>query len=364
MSPIPRTHSLFARGIRATLDLDLGQMADLCVSRWGRTLTPFARVPWADGPDDPARFGPQMPPHLRRMSGDFFCAPFATDDLDGAPPHGWTANGTWQLVAENRLEDGVEAHFRLDQQVAGAVVTKTWILRDDHPFLYQRHSFSGGTRPVPVAHHAMIDLRGGGHLRVSPKRHAETPPAPLEGPETGGRSVLSYPAQSTDLTRFPSENGLIDLTRYPLAEAHDDFVMLVDDPDVALGWATVVRPDQGDMAILLKPSAVLPQTMLWISNGGRDYPPWNGEHTGVLGIEEACSYGGSGWKRSITDNPLTDMGIPTALDLTAAPEVSVATAIGALPTTATKGLHLAAAAGGIRLSDGTQVLCDLDFLGL
>lgn len=30
-------------------------------------------------------------------------------------------------------------------------------------------------------------------------------------------------------------------------------------------------------------------TMLWHSNGGRDYPPWNGRHRGCLGIEEGAA---------------------------------------------------------------------------
>ena len=63
---------LEARGIRVVLDLGLGQLAAFEVYRNGRTISPFARVPWADSPDDPARFPADMAPHLRRMSGDFF----------------------------------------------------------------------------------------------------------------------------------------------------------------------------------------------------------------------------------------------------------------------------------------------------
>ena len=45
--------------------------------------------------------------------------------------------------------------------------------------------------------------------------------------------------------------------------------------------------------------------MLWFSNGGRDYPPWNGRHVGVLGIEEGRSYAAYGHAASAADNPLT-----------------------------------------------------------
>jgi hypothetical protein len=30
-------------------------------------------------------------------------------------------------------------------------------------------------------------------------------------------------------------------------------------------------------------------TMLWQSDGGRDYPPWSGRHTGCLGVEEGAA---------------------------------------------------------------------------
>lgn len=322
-------HRISARGISATFDTEAGQMAQFAVTRAGRTINPFARVPWADGPQDPARFPDGMAPHLRRMSGDFFCAPFVTDDIEGAPPHGWPANAPWTLIDHTAFPGGMLARFRLTRPVAGATLDKLWMLRDDHPFLYQRHVFTGGTRPVPVAHHAMVDLRRGGRLAFSSRMHAETPGTP---PEPDGRSLLRYPALSVDLTAMPRADGsLADLTRYPFGARHEDFAMLVDVPGAEIGWASVLRPADGDVALLVKPAALLPQTMLWFSNGGRDYAPWWGEHVGVLGIEDACSYAAYGWRASISENPLTRAGIPTALDITDPARATVSVAIGALP---------------------------------
>jgi hypothetical protein len=341
-------HPLSARGIRVALDPELGQLALFEVTRGTRRIAPFARVPWADQ-HDPPRLPPGAPPHLMRMSGDFFCAPFGIDDVEGAPLHGWTANSGWALAAQYTLPDGEEARFRLDRRVAGAVVEKVWRLRDDHPFLYQRHEFHGGTRSVPVAHHAMVDLRTGGRLAFSPRLWAETPGAALEP----GRSVLAYPARSPDLSAFPGRDGPIDLTRMPLGRRHEDFVMLVDDTAQVLGWTTALRPAMGDVALLIKRIAQLPQTMLWISNGGRDRAPWGGQHVGVLGIEDACALAGEGWAAALAPNRLTAQGIATALDLTAAPVVTVSSVIGALPTDAVDPLHLVADRHQVRLSDGT-----------
>lgn len=348
-------HTIYAAGISATLDLGLGQLHRLVVERDGRLINPWARVPWADGPDNPERFTPEMPTHLRRMSGDFFCAPFVLDDVEGAPPHGWTANGSWSLKDDRPIANGRKATFELTRKVAGATVQKVWTLLDDHPFLYQAHCFIGGTGALPMAHHAMIDLRSGGLIGFSPKQWAETPATAIEDGSCGGRSILQYPARTSDLTAFPSQNGPVDLTRYPFADHHDDFAMLVDVPTGDFGWATALRPVQRDVAILIKPVAVLPQTMLWMSNGGRPYAPWNGEHVGVLGIEEACSYGANGRHASARDNELTRAGIATAIDLGAAPMVEVRTAMGALPSLAKAALALDINQTDVMLSDGTTV---------
>jgi len=101
--------------------------------------------------------------------------------------------------------------------------------------------------------------------------------------------------------------------------------------------------------------------MLWYSNGGRDYPPWNGEHVGVLGIEEACSAGAFGWRASIEDNALRAEGIATALDLTAASEVSVSVALGALPVREAA-VSVQETGETLVLSDATSAPFDPDFL--
>ena len=55
--------------------------------------------------------------------------------------------------------------------------------------------------------------------------------------------------------------------------------------------------------------------MLWFSNGGRDYAPWNGRNVGVLGIEEGRAFSANGFKASVAENALSKTGVPTALKL-------------------------------------------------
>ena len=92
-----------------------------------------------------------------------------------------------------------------------------------------------------------------------------------------------------------------------------------------------MRSDAGDIMLSLKNPADFPVTFLWFSNGGRFYPPWNGRHLGVLGIEEGRAYSSAGHAASIAPNPLSEAGIPTSLGLAADTTVSVRHVIGGLP---------------------------------
>ena len=53
--------------------------------------------------------------------------------------------------------------------------------------------------------------------------------------------------------------------------------------------SAVTRPARGDLYLSLRNPRALPMTMLWHSNGGRDYAPWNGRHFGCLGVEEGIA---------------------------------------------------------------------------
>src|SRR5215218_790476 len=122
-----------------------------------------------------------------------------------------------------------------------------------------------------------------------------------------------------------------DLTHYPLAERHEDLVVLVEVPDNPLGWAAAVLKEEGLIFLSLKHPATLPITMLWFSNGGRDHAPWHGRHNGVLGIEEGCSFASRGHLASIAPNALSQEGIATALKLQPGSDTSVENIIGGIP---------------------------------
>ena len=272
---------LSADGIRLTFDPRLGQIVSFTVTDGGADISPLHTAPWA-GTDEPLPDG--SPPHHRTLGGDFFCAPFG-QEADGVPLHGWPANSEW--VIERHSENELRA--RLNRKINGADLLKVLRLRDGHPFVYQRHEFTGLADGLPFANHANLALKTGGIIRTSPKRVWQTPPTALESDPSRGRSGLRYPARSTDPRNFPARSGSVDLTSYPWFDGTEDFVIGIEAPDSALGWTAVTRPAEGDLFLSLRNPADLPMTMLWHSNGGRDYPPWSGRHVGCLGIEEGLA---------------------------------------------------------------------------
>jgi hypothetical protein len=330
----------------------------------GRRLKPLHRAPWIDEPR--ATFPQDLPEGTVRLSGDFLCAPFSRSDVETAPLHGWPANSRWDVVNSKATADGWRAVFRLQHKVMGATVDKTLAVRDDHPFLYQEHVFSGGSGAISVAHHPMTVMTDGGRLAFSPKRVAATPDEPLESDPSRGRFLLAYPARSVDLTHFPAAaGGTLDLTEYRMDLEREDFLTLVEADHGGPGWTAVARKAEADLVLVLKNPAELPVTMLWISNGGRDYAPWNGRHRGVLGIEDGRT--AAGHAASLADNWLKREGVATAFALAEGGSVSFRHVIGAMPSsggepprdiaTAQGRMRILAADGGTR-----DVAFDSDFL--
>jgi hypothetical protein len=305
-----------AQGIDLSFRAETGLLEQFAVQDGGRDIRPLHRAPWVDS-GEPLPEG--AAPHMARLGGDFFCAPFAGRE-DGSALHGWPANAPWTVTSAT---NGVLV-ARLQRPVQGATLTKTLRVKDGHPFVYQTHRFDGGSGRVPVANHANVSVRGGALIRTSAKRHWETPRDAQESDPARGRSRLVYPAQSFDPTAFPGRAGPVDLTRYPWGPRHEDFVLGIEAADSPLGWTAVTRPVEGDLFLSLRNPRALPMTMLWHSNGGRDYPPWSGRHKGCLGVEEGAA------AQMLGVSTETDLSGPGFLALTPGASAEVRHVIGAI----------------------------------
>ncbi len=311
------TETVAAAGIRFSFAPEGGVLQSLTVEDDAATISPLHRAPW--GPDE---VPPDAPPHQRWLGGDFLAAPMGPGP-DGL--HGLTANGTWAVTPA--APGTLRAVLR--GAVSGATLIKELSVEDGQPFLYQRHLFIGGTGALPVSNHAMISVPNGAKLSFSRKRWWESLAAPLETAQ--GRSCLAYPKRAEDAAEFPGADGsTVNLHRFPWGEAHEDFVSGVEDPASALGWTAVVRPTEGDLILSLRNARALPMTMLWQSNGGRDYAPWNGRHLGCLGVEEGAALPVLGLSSRETPDPLTAAGQPAGLTLDPMGTVEIRHVLGAI----------------------------------
>ena len=270
-----------AEGIAFGFRAETGLLDGFTVTVAGREIAPLHRAPWVDGTE---AMPPDAAPHMARLGGDFFCAPFGGSE-DGSSLHGWPPNSSWQVSRDS----GGVLEAELERTVHGARLRKRLCVRDGDPFVYQSHVFTGGSGAVSFANHANVSVQNGAIIRSSPKRVWETPASALETDPARGRSALAYPAQAADPRVFPGIAGSVDLTRYPFGPRHEDFVVGIEATGHPLGWTAVTRPREGDLFLSLRNPRAIPMTMLWHSNGGRDYAPWSGRHVGCLGVEEGAA---------------------------------------------------------------------------
>jgi hypothetical protein len=302
------------------VDPSVGNIPKLVFHWQGRTLEPLHRAPWIeqDGLPD------AMPPVDRLLSGDFLCAPFAMGDVEPSPLHGWTANSAWSLINQ----DAGALVLQLDRKVMGATITKRVEPGMNAPLLYQTHNISGGSGGITLAHHPMTRVMGGARLFCSPKRIAITPDTAI----VEGSHCFALGARAHDLRAIPaSGGGTVDITQLPIASGTEDFITLVEAENSTLGWTAVIREAFDDIVFVLKDPRVLPVTMLWHSNGGREDAPWDGRHQGVLGIEDGIAAGAAGHKAALGDNPIRRTGVATALELSEETTHRIAHVIGAVP---------------------------------
>ncbi|GAA5484061.1 hypothetical protein [Haloferula sargassicola] len=270
-----------------------------------RTVSPYALAPWSAAEADPS-----LPDLLKVLRGDFFCFPFGPQAE--APPHGASANHNWSLV--DRGKDRL--HLALDDPDSGGRVEKIVSLREGETAVYVEHRITGVEGRYSYGNHPILDFSqlsdGEGRVSLSPFRWASVYPGRFSDPSRLEAGALMPGGRFVDLREVPlAGGGTTDLTRYPAREGFDDLVMMVSSPNAEkqlFAWSAAVM--DGYLWFSLKNPADFPATLLWISNGGRHAPPWNGRHLARMGIEEVCSHFSDGVDVSRGDL-LAEESIPT-----------------------------------------------------
>ena len=310
----------------ATKDTELwltqlgGQLGPVTFDRQRRPWQPFSVAPWCEEPA-----AAELPPILRVLRGDFFCLPFGGNARafrgEQHPIHGETANGSWELVAATQEGKRQSLHARLQTRVRAGTVHKIISLVEGHSAVYCRHVITGMKGPMSFGHHAMIrfpDEPGSGVISTSRFVHGQVFIEPTERPEQRGYSCLKPGATFRTLARVPTVfGGTADLTSYPARRGYEDIAMIFADPQASLAWTAVTFPRERRVWLALRDPRVLTGTILWHSNGGRHYPPWNGRHVNVLGLEDVTTYFHLGLAESVRQNPFSAQGLRTCVTLRA-----------------------------------------------
>jgi hypothetical protein len=311
-----------------------GQIAPVVFDRQGRKIAPYSVAPWTEEALDPGTCA-----MLRVLRGDFFCLPFGgnANPFRGErhPMHGETANAKWRLEGEERAEGRTRLRLSLKTKVRKGRVDKEITLVDGQNVLYSRHTLNGMVGPMNFGHHAMLkfpDRPGSGRVSTSRFVYGQVFPEVFEKPEEGGYQALKIGAEFTSLQAVPlAAGGTADLTRYPARRGFEDLVMMVGDADLPFAWTAVTFPQERFVWFALKDPRVLRETVFWLSNRGRHYPPWSGRHLNVMGIEDVTAYFHFGLAESARPNPISRKGWPTCLMLNPARPLVVNYIMGVAP---------------------------------
>jgi len=281
----------------------------------GKQVAPFQIAPWADEPG-----GAELPGILRRLRGEWPCVPFGSD-ADRIPAGGWPGSQAVPTADPDPHGFGSNHDWRFEAGSEGSIA-----LAIDYP---ERHPIKGLRRrvtPDPAAtaldFELDIEVRRDCTLPIGlhPSFRLPAQPGALRievGSEVAG---MTFPA-AVDASSIFVQGALLepwhdvplrdatrlDLRQLPLAQHTEELVQLLDMPGQASLWNTA----EGYRVRLSWNAAHYPSALLWISNRGRQFSPWNGRHL-ALGFEPICAAFDLGPQISATDNPISRRGTPTA----------------------------------------------------
>ena len=335
-------------------------------------ISPFFTAPWWKEAD----IG-DIDQIIKVLRGDFFCLPFGAnmEPHEGRrhPIHGQTCNDCWDYVGLDDRDGEKALRLKMDLDGDRGAVEKIIRVRDAQPLIYSEHIVTGLEGKYPAGHHAILQFPqapGSGIIDMTEPITGFTTPELIEDSAMGGYCLLKPAQEISDRTNVPCCDGSVaDLTRYPTKKGYEDVVIFMSDTSKQFVFTAASFPDQGYLYFQLKDPRVLPQTLFWLSNGGRHYAPWNGRLSGVLGMEEIAGFFHYGIKDSVEPNFLQERGFKPFVEFSKDQPSSIKVIVGVVPIAGdfTGVEDIIPGAGGkvTILGKGGRnisVSCNLDFL--
>lgn len=252
------------------------------------------------------------------LRGDFLCLPFGYAEPGLAMrSHGRTSGLPWMLEEPTSQGGAHSLQIAMDNALQSARVTRRFLLRDGENVVYDLTAVDGLDGTYTIGHHAVLRTPKRNEallVSTSPQIFGMTFPGPFTEPGNEASQKLAIAAEFKDLRSVPamSGDGSVACSAYPAQRDSSDLlqVALQSTPGTP-AWTAAVNTEEGYLWFTLRDSALLPSTILWIENCGRNGFPWNGRNCSI-GIEDVCSYFDKGSDASCALNAFSRRGIKTA----------------------------------------------------
>lgn len=266
-------------GMLAPLELKLAN---------GKTISPLQVAPWGNENNS------EWPGILRRLRGEWPCVPFgaskppaglpagwAGHDAEDHWDHGYSANHEWTLMRHS----ADELALAIDYPESSAIARLERSIRpsaDAAAIAVTLQVHARRRAQMPIALHPTFAIPSSGvQLKARARRIHSYPVATEPGvsrllPNSGGTSLDAMPAV---------DGGHMDFTHLPLPFATEELMQMQD-----CASPVVLRYLQEQVDVQLDwDTTVLPDAMLWVSNGGRSQAPWSSRHY-ALGVEPLSGF--------------------------------------------------------------------------
>jgi len=306
-----------------------GMLGGVALKDGARTLRPFYEAPWigeAALPDEPTL--------LDQLRSEFPCIPFGSPSypvervIDSwkqsvTPPaaadptldasdsllHGYVCVGSWKLIRQT--DSSIE--IAVDYPAGSAIsrVSRVVSADGDAPaldFSVTIEARKKARRPMGV--HPNLALPSvPGKFRIEPGEFQFGVVHPA-GPEPGVSRAKPGALFENLANVSMRENGSARFDRLPFEYATEEIVELC-----GIDGSVKLYDDEAKAAYRLTwDASILPSLLLWISNRGRSYPPWNSRNV-CVGVEPLVGAFDLGYHAAMARNPINEKGVDTARTL-------------------------------------------------
>ncbi|WP_448950902.1 hypothetical protein [Labrys neptuniae] len=292
----------------------------------GRSVEPFHEAPWITA-------GETVEPGLENLRGDWPCLPFgrlygADDPLVGA----------WRGLVDAPLPAAAHPLGASDRLLHGFSAAAPWTLVSltaeaitlglDYPGDSPIERITRRIRPIdgeagldvsveiqvrhrcirPFGFHPNFALCGEpGSFRIEPGPYRFGLTHPVAEPAARARPDSRFSALSDVAVKT---GGSERFDRLPFADDREDILQLCG----IEGGVHLVDEHERVAWDLSWDTDKLPSCLLWMSNRGRKFPPWNGRHL-CVGVEPVASAFDFGSVIGAGDNPIALAGVRTAIEI-------------------------------------------------